>query len=61
MKVISVIEKDCKFILKNQYNEEKIFNNVRSLVNELMHYRGSNYTKDRAIQLLRDYGPKIRE
>lgn len=61
MRIIDVIEKDGKFILKNQYNEEKNFNDVRSLVNELMHYRGSSYTKDRAIQLLRYYGSKIRE
>ena len=61
MRIIDVIEKEGKFILKNQYNEEKNFNDVRSLVNELMHYRGSSYTKDRAIQLLRYYGSKIRE
>ena len=60
MRTINVIEKDGKYILKNQYNEEKNFNDVRSLVNELMHYRGSSYTKDRAIQLLRYYGSKIR-
>lgn len=61
MRIIDVIEKDDKFILKNQYNEEKIFNDVRSLVNELMHYRGDSYTRDRAIQLLRFYGTKIKE
>lgn len=61
MRIINVIEKDGKFILKNQYNEEKTFNNVRSLVDELMHYRGSSYTKDSAIQLLRFYGAKIKE
>ncbi len=61
MKTINVFEKDDKFILKNQYNQEETFNDVRSLVNELMHYRGSSYTKDRAIQLLRYYGAKIKE
>lgn len=61
MRIVNVFEKDGKFILKNQYNEEKIFNDVRSLVNELMHYRGDPYTKDRVIQLLRFYGSKIRE
>lgn len=59
MRAVNVIEKDGKYILVDEYLQHREFKTVRELVNELMHYTGSTYTKDRAWQLLRYYSNQI--